>query len=161
MIKFFRRIDVTSGAGTETDSGEITTAKEEKLTDAVPDLDFDGYKFRTIEQQKETYFLFYEEETGDVISDAIHKRNSTVEERFNISFVETVQMYYTDIMQQVINSVMSGTDAYDLVLGQMFYSAQKQQKVSSMTGIRCRMLILRNHGIQSPFRIPASGIKCI
>lgn len=60
-----------------------------------------------------------------MISDAIHKRNYTVEERFNIGFVETVQMYYTDIMQQVINSVMSGTDAYDLVLGQMFYSAQK------------------------------------
>jgi len=106
-------------------SDETNESVTERLTDNVPDLDFDGYKFRTIEQTRLSYGFYYDEETGDVVSDSIYKRNITVEERFNIDFAETVQMDYTDIMQQLKNSVLSNTDEYDLVFGQMFYSAQK------------------------------------
>ena len=113
-----------------TDNAEIgNIATEEVATedpgirDNVPALDFGGYLFRTVEQEGKTFPFYQESESGDVISDAIYARNKYAEERFNIKFAETQSLNYVDISTKVTNAVMSGSDEYDLVFGQMFHSA--------------------------------------
>ena len=103
-----------------TDSEPETT----KYADSVPELNFDGYEFRTIEQDSTRNSFFSEEETGEYMNDAIYKRNTATEERFGVKFAETVKQAYDVLDKTVSNSVMSGTDEFDLVFGQMFNSAK-------------------------------------
>ena len=60
-------------AETTTDLDNATTPIEETtiLTDDVPELDFDGAQFRTIEQESTYYGFYTEEANGDVLNDVI------------------------------------------------------------------------------------------
>ena len=72
-----------------TDTTDTTAAETTALTDSVPELDFDGAQFRTIEQSSTSYGMYTAEANGDVVNDAIFDRNRAIEERFNIVFAET------------------------------------------------------------------------
>ncbi len=117
-------------AETTTDLDNATTPIEETtiLTDDVPELDFDGAQFRTIEQESTYYGFYTEEANGDVLNDVIFERNNSIEERFNMEFVETVRITYGEISTMVKKSVMSGSDEFDLVFGQTFQSAADSQE---------------------------------
>ena len=90
------------------------------LSDNVPKLDFGGAEFRTIEQSSTKNSFYSAESTGDIINDTIYDRNREIEERFNVTFAPTIQEWYTDITKLVKQSVMAGSDDYDLVFGQIF-----------------------------------------
>lgn len=115
---------IDSSSDSDTTVGEETT----KYADKVPELNFNGYEFRTIEQESTKNSFYAEEAIGETVNDAIYKRNRDTEDRFNIVLVETVRQKYTDIVQTVTNSVMSQTDEFDLIFGQMFGSAQSAVK---------------------------------
>ena len=110
-----------------TDTTETTAAETTALTDSVPELDFDGAQFRTIEQSSTSYGMYTAEANGDVVNDAIFDRNRAIEERFNIVFAETQRLPYGEISTMVNKSVMSGSDEFDLVFGQMYQSAKDAQ----------------------------------
>ena len=112
---------------TVTSQTETTAAETTALTDSVPELDFDGAQFRTIEQEATTYGMYSEEADGDVVNDAIFDRNREIEERFNIVFAETQRLPYGEISTMVDKSGMSGSDEFDLVFGQMYESARDAQ----------------------------------
>ena len=104
-----------------------TTEEEPETTkyaDAVPELNFGGYEFRTIEQDSTRNSFFAEEETGEYVNDAIYNRNKNTEDRFGVKFVETVRQSYNELDKTVMNSIISGSDEFDLVFGQMFGSAR-------------------------------------
>ena len=64
-------------------SGEtVTTEPEPTVLDAVPVLDFGGASFRTIAQPGMMDF-YTEEETGEIVNDAVFARNRAAEERFS------------------------------------------------------------------------------
>lgn len=116
---------------TTASSGETTTAEETTtgvLTDSVPKLDFEGAEFRTIEQENVKTPFALEESDGDVVSDAIWERARAAEERFNVTIVPTVMQWYTDISSTITKSVMSGSDEYDLVFGQMYQTGADAQQ---------------------------------
>ena len=116
----------TDGASTNGASGEETASGI--LTDRVPTLDFKGAEFRTLEQNSvATYELSPEENDGDVVSDAIWNRARSMEERFNVVIKPTVKLEYTTLSDNVTNSVMSDSDDYDLVFGQMYRSGADAQ----------------------------------
>ncbi len=101
-----------------------TEPETTKYADSVPEMNFDGYEFRTIEQDSTRNSFFAEEETGEYVNDAIYNRNKDTEDRFGVKFVETVRQNYNELDKTVMNSIMSGSDEFDLVFGQMFGSAR-------------------------------------
>ena len=56
-----------------------------------------------------------EEETGDVLNDAVYRRNRTVEEAVNVVISELPQKGIDAVPKAVTASVMAGDEAYDLV----------------------------------------------
>lgn len=119
--------DSTSAVGNETDTSSIGAATEAvtedtTLRDTVPELDFGGASFRTIQQNPGKYAFYIAEETGDMVLDALYKRIRNVEERINVDVVETKEMLYNEVSDTVKQSVLAGGDDYDLVLSQIFRS---------------------------------------
>ena len=90
------------------------------LPDTVPELDFGGAEFRSISQDGLSAMdIWTEGESGEVLNDAVFRRNKAVEERFNVTIAEPVAVRYTVIGTQVTSLVKAGEDAYELILGQM------------------------------------------
>ena len=94
--------------------------------DGLPaDLKFGGQSF-TILSRNESQFLFgyemgVEAENGDIVNDAIYRRNKAVEERLDVSInvvkIPGIWGYETSFNDNVRNSVKAGDNAYDLVAG--------------------------------------------
>lgn len=113
----------TSAEGTNT-----TTVKENSHADDVPELNFDGAEFRTIEQASIYLPFGLEESDRDVVSDAIWTRQKEAEERFNVVIVPSVLQQYDELSKTITKSVMSGSDEFDLVFGQMYQTASDAQQ---------------------------------
>ena len=114
---------VASCGGEETVENETTTTAEDtteaELSDNLPDVDMDGFELR-ISNADETWLSWAEiqivadEETGDLLNDAIYRRNTKIEERFNCTIAETKQERVTpDVMGR---DVMAGDASYDVWL---------------------------------------------
>ncbi len=96
----------------ETKPVETTAPDPHPLLSALPDADFGGYDFRICgEIQKDHYEV--EEQTGEVVDDAVWSRNSSVSERYNVKL--TYQLVEWKKGPDLIkNSVMAGDNAFDL-----------------------------------------------
>ena len=100
---------------------ETTEAPETDPLDLLPDEDFGGRKFNILLREGFEYEFVSEEETGDIINDAIYQRNRAVEEKFNIKF-GTVSRYTVwgnedKFNKELEKNVMAGSQDYDLVAG--------------------------------------------
>ena len=104
--------ETTSSAQT----GDTTPATTE-LTDGLPDTDMQGFTLNILHHNDEWLTwartqLRSDEENGDLINDAVYRRNSYIEERFKcVLNIEEVKQ--TAGMVQSI--VMSGSDEYDII----------------------------------------------
>lgn len=107
----------------ETSAGEsdaTTTAAEtaNPLDDDVPALDFGGKELhvRSVTYETGSYLTLFdiEEQTGDVVFDALYKRNRLIEDRFNMKFVcdEASIGENTSLLKSL---VMAGDASYDLI----------------------------------------------
>ena len=72
--------------GTETENAPLDRSA---IPDDLPEMDFGGYNFRFYTNQNTDYGNFFEifapeSEIGEVVNDAVFRRNRTVEQRFNI-----------------------------------------------------------------------------
>lgn len=103
-------------------AGFLETDIGTELTADLPDADYEGYNFRILhwhndEDGGESVFgrdLVSHEETGDLINDAVYRRNLRVTGRLNIA----ISAEYQDcgvIASNVINMVTAADDAFDLV----------------------------------------------
>ncbi len=107
---------------------ETTTAAPDSIearaavSDGLPDKDFAGADFHMVSQIWTGSDAYVDEETGDVIEDAVYARNRTVEERFNV--VLTCQKdTYPNNNAFVQKTILAGEDTIALHFGQGFYSA--------------------------------------
>ena len=106
-------VDTTAGDTTAAESTEpVTTA----LTANLPEKDFGGFEFRVLHDVKGwgTYSqeaLDFESETGDVLTDALYRRNRKVEEEYNFVFKEIIS---DNVQSDITNSIMAGDDSYDV-----------------------------------------------
>lgn len=86
----------------------------------LPAIDYEGATFTTLygagePDLKQTWRLIHvDEENGDVLNDAIYKRNSKIAEIYNINFDV---IYSTGFQSSLQNSVNAGDNAYDTVFG--------------------------------------------
>ena len=100
---------------------EIQEQEEERLYPDLEPVDFENYEFRFLTRtindidwaEWDHRDLYAEEETGDIINDAVYARNRKIEEKYNITITETI---VADFGGTVRNTVRAGDDVYDVVL---------------------------------------------
>ena len=100
------------GGGTNDPLPEAEGYKDPKL----PKKDYGGHEFTFITREASAYnikFIESESETGETLPDAIYRRNSLLEEKYN---VKIRQMNVADITTEVRTQVMGGTVEFDVIL---------------------------------------------
>lgn len=122
-------LTAVSCGGTDTQTDAQTTAADSgapavtettavpRIEAELPDADFEGYEFRVITRgQSNSHWdskdIFAEAENGDLINDAVYKRNTTAGERYNFKVVEIGEP--DSITGLVRTTVQAGEDAYDM-----------------------------------------------
>ena len=108
--------DSTGTSAESSDQTETEETKIDHLTE-IPAVDFGGGAIRMIVQSaSDRPYLQSEEETGEIINDAMIARDRKVSEMFNCSVEYTD---YTDrglLYQDLTKLVTAGEDAYDIVI---------------------------------------------
>lgn len=112
------------------DSAEETTAEtvpaetaavetEPELSDDIPEMDYEGYSFTILTSSTVTQHSItaINEQTGDVLNDAMFERTQTIAEKYNIQFNDDYVPGNSDVvMTTFTNSVQAGDAAYDLAM---------------------------------------------
>ena len=137
LLAALMTVPVMTSCGSDTDkpaentAANGTAAATEAVTldpndpasakDSLPDgLDFEGKTFRIYNaiEAHQIYYEASEELAGDIVNDAVMRRNTAVEERLNITLQHDP---YQDTWDSVANSIrkliMAGDQTYDLYLG--------------------------------------------
>lgn len=109
----------TAAVTTVSPEEEMTDIEKRQLvSDGIPEgLNFEGEEFVMLVQTMHLYDAWVAEMTGDIVEDAIYERNADVMERFNVKISEAVNAEYGTCTTYLKNSVNSGDDVYDLILG--------------------------------------------
>ena len=95
----------------------VPSTETAQPTDGLPDTDMGGFSFNILHHNKnwltwaETQ-LVAEEENGDLLNDAMYKRQGYIEDRFKCKLNVTEVDKVADIMAQ---SVLSGDNEYDII----------------------------------------------
>ena len=92
---------------------EVTT--EPEIPDNLPEKDFGGYNFRLYLDEGGFKDIFIEEEVGEIVDDAVYRRNKTIEERFNITFSTVLHNSEWSRGMDGSKSINAGDDAFDLM----------------------------------------------
>ena len=114
----------TSAGKTDTDS-DVTT-EPESTTEPVdpasvlelPDSNWGGREFRVLGlfnsmyPQFDNFEIFSEGETGDIVNDAVFKRNTAIEDRYGVKITQTL---VESPSGEIRKNVTAGDDMYDLV----------------------------------------------
>ena len=104
---------------------ETTTGDTEPVTtdvfNGIGDKKYDGREFNFLIRETEIDDYFIEAESGEVLDDAVYKRNRMVEERFDIRInpikIDAAWDSRSTYIGTMRNSVMSGSGEYDLIDG--------------------------------------------
>lgn len=113
--------DDTQTGTTNTTSADAEVAEEEEteLTDGLPDTKMNGFELNILHHSQEwlswaNNVLEAEEQTGEILNDAIYNRRVDLEERFDASIVtEAISDVSANIISQL---VLAGESTYDLCL---------------------------------------------
>ena len=95
--------------GSENETAEIPETEETEIPDNLPDVTYDGYTYRVASYSEK---IGIEEETGEVLNDALFRRDKAVEERFDIILEGVVHDDYTAATNAVKQAVTAGTNDY-------------------------------------------------
>ncbi len=118
-------LSVFTACGDKTNSN-VTDDVIDYETDENPNIpakDYDGHEFTFITKEGSSYntrYIVAEADSGEVLGDAITKRNSALEQKYNIKIK---QLKVDDIVSKVRSSVMSGTVEFDAIYAGTNYLA--------------------------------------
>ncbi|MDD4772167.1 MAG: hypothetical protein PHZ09_00990 [Eubacteriales bacterium] len=107
----------TDPVSTAVETGEPDPSEVRKaVSDDLPDADYEGYVFTVLARDRDDFVKDIgagTEETGDVIVDAIYRRNATVAERFNI----VIEAFHTaEPIAKLRQAVQANDDTYGVML---------------------------------------------
>ena len=112
-----RQRDDKSGTNDKAYDTEEDRAIKDYVTDLAEGANYEGQTFTYLGGQQEN-FPTKEEETGDIRSDALFKRQREIEDTYGLDFENVYDEDGSDsVKDTVINEVMAGGDSYDLVNG--------------------------------------------
>jgi hypothetical protein len=116
-------------SGTTAPSEEVTETEAvdilEQLNPNIPAVDYNGYEFHIVTRNDtmhdypvHTRDIFAESSNGEPMNDAVYRRNSEVEEKFNIKIIMDAldESDESRPNKAVIQSVSAGDDTYDLFM---------------------------------------------
>jgi len=112
----------TDTTGTSADA-ESTEPVETELSDDLPARDFGGYEFRLFTNDADVVSYVPETENGEIVNDAVYRRNRSVEERFNVKITAVSSGAVTGAAgetahrKSIETRILAGDDAFDLALG--------------------------------------------
>ncbi len=89
------------------------------VDDELEEVDYNNREFRVV-GQLDHEFTFNKDDInkGDLIKDAKYKRDSVVEERFNVDIVPIFSGTYSQVAEWTSKSILSGIDEFDLLMNQ-------------------------------------------
>ncbi|MBQ7719112.1 MAG: hypothetical protein IJT56_00890 [Clostridia bacterium] len=104
-----------------------TEAPDADPGDGLPEADLGGAVFTILTAAEEWVNDYYVSEmTGDIVDDAVFRRNSEIEERFGVKLDYLTKPGYSagtaEISKLCTGSVMSGSGEYDLVITNSAYT---------------------------------------
>lgn len=100
----------------ETTLAAETEAAETKLTADLPDKDFGGKPFTVLGLDHNTYEFFdnfeiyAESENGEIVNDAVYKRNLEIEEKYNVKIMQELLPEPEKTLRSVVTA---GDDPYN------------------------------------------------
>lgn len=106
---------VTTAAPAETEPFDALDARR-LVDDGLEPADFGGKPFVILGRDIRENQYVMEQETGDVMDDAVYRRNAAVTERFNVTLTYEGRLW-DEQPTHLKNSVMAGDDAYQLYIG--------------------------------------------
>ena len=135
-------------------SGDIAELASEPAAEApywgyvFPEIDYGGYEFRITSQifPNAVNEIVTERENGEVINDAIYKRNLIVEEKLNIAIKNNAQMPFDQMADFIKRSASASDDAFDLALCPTWVNGNISQ-----TGVFIDLLGVETLGVRSPW----------
>ncbi|MBQ2708738.1 MAG: hypothetical protein IJF67_10770, partial [Clostridia bacterium] len=116
--------EAAAGSADTTAAGDTTTAapetKAEIISNDLPEKDYGGFEFRMLTNDevgniRYSFELDSEAENGEVLNDAVFRRNQAVEEAYNITITQMPTNKNT-FLSQFTASVMAGDDSYDVLV---------------------------------------------
>jgi hypothetical protein len=118
--------DTTTDSNHTTETAPATAAEtvdpndRSQIKDNLPDsLDFGGRTFSIyVHPEAEKYSIGSEDHVGDIVNDAVVKRNMAVEERLNIILNPDLQLDFT--AKPITTMVTAGDASYDLFTGYQY-----------------------------------------
>ena len=115
----------TPAADTTAADSTVTTAPEETtISDDLGEYDFGGRVFNIVysaDQLGSTWPYTIEEETGDILSDAVYRREINTEDRFNVDITWFSAGGDTDKQINAFRqSILAGDGTYQLCINHMF-----------------------------------------
>ncbi|MCL2813108.1 MAG: hypothetical protein FWD23_00760 [Oscillospiraceae bacterium] len=121
--------DIQKDTNDETDIDSPASESEDdsdsraNYKDSLPDgLDFGGMEYRILTRSdNDNIFLnaeFAEEEIGDIVHDAVYKRQKLIEEKLNVTVKTSVT---ADTVSSTKKSVNADDDIYDVVAGYSYF----------------------------------------
>jgi len=119
-----------SGSG-ETDKIDGITEETMIYTPDLPEMDFGGYEFKVYQRGPEVtewneVCIYAEAENGELINDAVYRRNRIIEGKYNIEIVPingTGGIYDDGIKKGFENSVLAGDNAFDMAMSGVYDSS--------------------------------------
>lgn len=105
-----------SGGGEETAEYTDVILVDSEENPKIPAKDFGGYDFTFIHEHGTAYnvkYLMSEGESEDLLESAIYRRNTAVEDKYNIHVAEFVT---TDLLSEVRSQILAGQPAFDVIL---------------------------------------------
>ncbi|MCI8387336.1 MAG: hypothetical protein HFE63_02575 [Clostridiales bacterium] len=118
--------DATDSQNDTVDTQPIEITRD-NAEDSLPDLNFEGQEIRILTRagDNDTYQEFNaESENGDIINDAVYKRNSKIQDRLNVKMtvINTTKTRHAENTAQIRTSVLAQSDDFDLVSDHMTWT---------------------------------------
>ncbi len=106
---------------------------------------FDGYKFRILTRIARLDTQAPKEDSEDLVTSMVYKRNKLVEEKFGIEIVGT-ESSHNNYETDALNSILAGDDAYDLV-----FSHSRAAVVYAVQGAAYNLLEIDSLHLDKPW----------
>lgn len=111
------------------DSGSTAPAAETSAVCNLPDTDWGGREFRVLAEESTTYpqfsnfEIYAESENGDLVNDAVYRRNTTIEDKYNVKITQhlVTNATFPNSVEELNKAVLSGDDLYDLAFCELRY----------------------------------------
>ena len=95
-------------------TGNTNIDVDDEYTSHILKEDYEGYNFRILARKGLITDQYVEEETGDIVNDAVYRRNETVKSMLNIN-ISATESSTNGSETDALNSILAGDDQYDLI----------------------------------------------